>query len=210
MLLLLQELQRLKVKCEEALSESEGLRGECERLTAAVETLRAAEAASASYDGSGSSGKTTVAVQPGMEKYKGEEDVSPSVQEAREEIIRLKKTIEELERAREEVDAAQGRAQCNDKQEGEREELGEARRPVFEERDSLRAELGEEKQKAAARVAGLEMQLADKEVRILPNQPTNATPPPLPSAPMLRGHRYTLSRLAPMRGVIVVANKSEM
>lgn len=161
-MLLLQELQRLKVKCEEALSESEGLRGECERLTATVETLRAAGAAAASGDGN-NSGRPTVAVQPGMEKKESEKD------KREEEIIRLQNTIEELERAREEVDVAQGRIQLDNKEEGESEELEEARRPVLEERDNLRAELGEEKQKAATRVAGLEMQLADKEVRILPN-----------------------------------------
>lgn len=189
-MLLLQELQRLKIKCEEALSESKGLREECGRLTSTVETLRAAANETASDDSS-NTGESTLAVQPGMGKevkegVKGEEDLSSSVRESREEILCLRKTIEELERAREEVDLPRSRVERGDQEEGKGDETGgetmkEATREVFEERDSLRAELGEEKQKAAARVAGLEMQLADQEVRILPNQQTDAaTPPPPP------------------------------
>lgn len=178
LLLLLQELQRLNVKCEEALSESAGLREECGLLAATVETLRAAAAATTSDDGE-MSGKPTDAAEADMgneseEKDKGEGDFSPSVEEAQEEILRLRKTIEDLERTAEEINVARGRAKRDD-QEEQGDEMGEVRRQVSEERDSLRAELGEEKQKAAARVAGLEMQLADKEVRILPDHPTYAS-----------------------------------
>lgn len=130
---------------------------------------------------------------------------SPGVEEAREEIARLRSTIEEMERARGEagdasggcVDVA-GRGGRNDEGEGEEGEgerrdededeglAAEGRRRVIAERDGLRAELGEEKRKSAVRVAGLETQLADKEVRLHSFSP----PPPRPasiSAPFRTG-----------------------
>ena len=109
------------------------------------------------------------------------------MEEAREEIARLRKTIEEMERAREEVGVSgcggDGRGGRNEEDEGEGEgrdegEVAEGRRQLIEERDRLRAEVGEEKRKSALRVAGLETQLADKEVRLHAAHPASMYPHP--------------------------------
>eukprot|EP00903_Cladosiphon_okamuranus_P008831 g8457.t2 len=154
------ELQRLKLKGDEALSESENLREECNRLSAALEALRAEKAEQA--DGN----------KDREEETQAEEPESPGVEEAREEIARLRKTIEEMKLTRDEVDVsgsdADGRGGRDERDQGEEQDRGEGdeaegRHQLIKERDSLRAELGEEKRKSAVRVAGLETQLADKE-----------------------------------------------
>lgn len=187
MLLPLQELQRLKLRSDEALSESEDLRQERNRLSAAMEALHA-EKSAAQADGEGETG--------------AEEPPPPAAEEAREEIARLRKAIEEMERAGEEARVSggggggDGRGGRSEEEEGEDEgrdegESAEGRRQIMEERDSLRAELGEEKRKSAVRVAGLETQLADKEVRLRFLRPVLAsihTPRPHPAVTS-RGRR---------------------
>lgn len=159
----LQEMQRLKLRSDEAFSESEGLREECNRQFATMETLRAEKARQA---------EGNKEEEEEGEEEEGVKAPSPGVEEAREEIARLRNTIEEMERARDEagvsggcVDAGGGRGGRDD-EEGGGDEEEDRDEGVAAERDGLRAELGEEKRKSAVRVAGLETQLADKEVRL--------------------------------------------
>ncbi|CAB1113140.1 unnamed protein product [Ectocarpus sp. CCAP 1310/34] len=167
------ELQRLKIKNEEALSASNGLREECEVLKATVETLRAAAVAAA---GDGGNKLNDVSTAVATQTDEAEEN-----EEKEGEFARLRAVVEEMKRGGDEVGVVRG---CvgdvsshdgrdpddsgSDEEEGDgarRHGKGRAstKRQILAERDSLRAELASEKEQAAVRAAGLEAQLADKE-----------------------------------------------
>lgn len=139
-----------------------------------METLRAAAVAAAGDGGNKPYNMSTaVATQTG----EAEEN-----EETEEEIARLRAVIEEMKRAGDEVGVARGSAGGvsshdgkdpddggSDEEEGDGSRRhGEGRastkQQIMAERDSLRAELASEKEQAAVRAAGLETQLADKEV----------------------------------------------
>lgn len=106
----------------------------------------------------------------------------PNNEEKEKEIARLRGVIEEMKLARDEagverssaggVPSRDGRGPDDggsDEEEGDgvrRHGEGGAstKQQIIAERDSLRAELASEKEQAAVRAAGLETQLADKEV----------------------------------------------
>ena len=172
------------MKLDEAMSEAEAARAESRRLEAAFESSRAAAAARvvAAID------DTERGDTGGEERDNDDKDGSRVIGAARRdshaEIMRLRKKIVELERSRE-VDlqgvveavggGAEGRWQRSDDNHERKLETGEAESELEaecgdEEMDRLRAELRRAREEAAARAAGLETQLADKEVRsIMPH-----------------------------------------
>lgn len=179
-----QELQRLRGKWEEAASEAEQLRAESEGLKATVETLRSSAAAVTTRDDSESAEHRASQTDKEAEVNAGTE--------AREEISRLHKTIEELEDALKANSGSggdgesgggggrgEGRGTDHDKdRSGDQDGAGEAdgetaetTKEVIEERGRLRTDLRQARKEAATRAAGLEMQLADKEVRVPPLAP---------------------------------------
>lgn len=206
-----QELERLKKKYDEILPEADRLRVESERLTATVETLRAASAAAAAAvaaEEESSGTKISQKIQQGgkeEEEKKGGMETHAAEDGREETIARLKGIIEDLklERAQAQAiekpisggtdgdgDGSGGRGTDSnrlkefgqesrvrgdaDTYEGKEEEErkrhaegGDAVRTtpeVFRERDRLKVELRRAREKAAIRTAGLETQLADKEV----------------------------------------------
>lgn len=175
-----QELQRMKGKCDEALSEVGTFRSESERLSATVETLRAA-ATVATVDDSG---------KPVPRAGDSGEEEATAGTEARQEIKRLRNIIDDLELERKvsspgggtgggsgtddnDCGEAQGHRNRVGDADGEAQDAGgeegktlKATKGVVEERNRLRAELQQAREDAAVRTAGLETQLADKEVRL--------------------------------------------
>ena len=175
-----QEMKRLRDKREEALSEAGTLRVESERLAETVETLRAA----------------ATAAKAAAADAEVHESVTASTQaddtEAQDEMARLRKTIEELKRALgsdgADGDQEGGRRDRDGEEETggggqERGERTQGTQRAAEERDGLKTELQQARQEAAARAAGLEMQLIDKEVSGILSSPSPHPTRPDPTRP---------------------------
>lgn len=144
-----------------------------------METLRSSAAAVAAKDDAESSKRKAMEADKEAEVAAGTE--------AREEISRLHKTIAELEGALK-VNGGDGGGGDGggsggrwagrgtdfiangdeDGAEGGDGETAETTEEVIVERNRLRKELRQARKEAATRAAGLEMQLADKEVRVPP------------------------------------------